>query len=297
MRNTLIKYLINSLCRKTPIIALSAIAFMTVISCNNGNRDNSKALAEYGDNVLFWDDLKNSFPEGLAEKDSIKLLKKMVDDWVINQLLVERASQNIDIESIDIEQRVEKYRNDLFVHHYKHQLLKEKLDTVVTKEQIEQYYNDHADEFRLRENILSYYFIKVPISVPDAYKVNSWLHNASNEDVLNRLKEYSYQNARYYDFDGTWSNFARLEKLLQPKYNDQESFLKNYRVYQKRDSLYHYFLRINEYLLKGDIAPMDYIYNELKQVIISKRKIEFISKLENELKQDAANNKRIKINI
>lgn len=188
MKNKLKRFLNN-----IQPIALFVVVLFVAISCDNGNFNNTKALAEYNNKVLYWSDLESTFPEGLEKQDSIQLLRKMVDEWIVTQLLVERASQNLDIEKIDIERRVEKYRNDLFIHQYKRQLLKEKLDTTVTNEQIQEYYSKHADEFRLRDNILSYYFIKVPISVPDAYNVSSWLYNVSNEDILNRLKEYSYQ--------------------------------------------------------------------------------------------------------
>jgi len=42
---------------------------------------------------------------------------------------------------------------------------------------------------------------------------------------------------------------------------------------------------------------MDYIISDIRQIILSKRKIDYIKQLENNLKREAQNNKKIKINI
>lgn len=276
-------------------LVILTLAF-TFTACQNGNGDEN-ALASYKSESLYLSDIEQSFPENMAEKDSIKLLQKMVDNWLSRQLLYERAMGHQLHNEDEIDRKVERYRQNLIIHEYKSQLVSEKIDTTVTFDQIKAYYDNHNDEFRLRENIARVYFVKLPKSIPNAHKVRQWMLQSDNEDKLIELKEFSYQNARYYEFDNQWLNFNAINKFLPEKVDDEKAFLESYRIYQKRDSLYYYFLRMNEYLLKGDIAPMEYIISDIKQIIISKRKIDFIKKLENNLEREARNNKKIKINI
>ncbi|HKK59352.1 MAG TPA: hypothetical protein VJ937_07725 [Salinivirga sp.] len=275
-----------------------AIFLLTFIfsSCRYGNGDEN-ALATYKNEALYLSDIEQSFPENMEEEDSVKLLKKIVDNWLSRQLLYDRAMGHQLHDEDDIEYKVEKYKQNLIIHQYKSQLLSEKIDTTVTLQQIKEYYDNHSDEFRLRENIARVYFVKLPKSIPNAYKVRQWMQSSDNEDKLIELKEFSYQNARFYDFDNQWIDFESVNNFLPEKVEDEKAFLERYRIYQKRDSLYWYFLRMNEYLLKGDIPPMDYIISDIRQIILSKRKIDYIKQLENNLKREAQNNKKIKINI
>ncbi|PLX16288.1 MAG: hypothetical protein C0599_15620 [Salinivirgaceae bacterium] len=278
------------------LIIITSVLLIVLASCNNGKSDEN-ALVSYDGKSLYLSDLKESFPEGLNKNDSIKLLNKLVDNWITRQLLYDRAMRQQIHNEDEIQRKVEQYEENLVIHQYKSRLVSEKIDTTITVDQIKNYFDKHSSEFRLTDNIAKFYFVKIPKSVPNAYKVREWMYQVSNEDKLMELKEYSYQNARFYDFDNEWVNANNIYDLINEPLDDSKKFLENYTVYQKRDSLYYYFLRVNEYLLKGDLAPMDYILSDLKQIILSKRRIEFINTLESNLRREAKNNKKIQINL
>ncbi len=273
------------------------ISFIGLLYSCTQKYDDDQAIAIYKDKALYLPEIQRAFPENMEEKDSIDLLKKLVDNWLSRQILYDRAMRHSMHDEDVVERKVEQYRQNLVIHQYKKGLLSEKIDTTVTVSQLKKYYDNHNTDFRLTENIARTYFIKVPKSVPNAYNVRIWLNNADNEDVLIKIKEFSYQNARFYDFDNKWQSLSEIKKLIPEEIEDGKKFLERNNVYYKRDSLYYYFMRVNEYLLKGDIAPMEYIVPDLKQIVISKRKLEFINNLENDLKREAHNNKNIKINI
>jgi hypothetical protein len=46
-------------------------------------------------------------------------------------------------------------------------------------------------------------------------------------------------------------------------------------------------ININDFRIKNDVAPFNYIKSTLKQVLLNKKKLEFISKFEKELIEDA----------
>jgi hypothetical protein len=56
-----------------------------------------------------------------------------------------------------------------------------------------------------------------------------------------------------------------------------------------------YLIRIIDYKNKNDIAPFDFIKPTLKQVLINKKKLEFISNFEKEIIEDALQKKEFEI--
>ena len=74
-----------------------------------------------------------------------------------------------------------------------------------------------------------------------------------------------------------------------PVVNDRlkQNIVKNKLFYRLQDSLELYLINIKDYKLKNDIAPFDYIKSTLKQVLLNKKKLEFIIKFENEIIEDA----------
>jgi hypothetical protein len=93
-----------------------------------------------------------------------------------------------------------------------------------------------------------------------------------------------------------WVDVEKLNDFLPKSIDNQTQFLQR-RVHQQYDSLYVYYVRVNEYYLKGDIAPMNYIADKIRQIIIGKRRLEFMTKLENDLRREALNSNKIVINI
>ena len=53
------------------------------------------------------------------------------------------------------------------------------------------------------------------------------------------------------------------------------------------DSSYCYLLNISEYLLAGNIAPYEYVDVQIQEMMINKRKMDFLKNFEEELYQDA----------
>ena len=65
------------------------------------------------------------------------------------------------------------------------------------------------------------------------------------------------------------------------------NFVKNNLFYIEQDSLALYLIKINNYKKADDYAPLDYIYNRIKEVIINKKRIDYLNKIDKELIGDA----------
>jgi hypothetical protein len=63
--------------------------------------------------------------------------------------------------------------------------------------------------------------------------------------------------------------------------------------YQLEDSLELYLLKINESVFRNDVAPLDYIKPTQKQILLNKKKLDFVSNFEKDLIENALQNNEL----
>ena len=96
------------------------------------------------------------------------------------------------------------------------------------------------------------------------------------------------ENKDYYLNDSTWTNKKLFFKKIPSLETDEiERISKNNLFYVKQDSLALYLIKINNYKKADDYAPLDYIYSRIKEVIINKKRIDYLNKIDKELIGDA----------
>ena len=92
----------------------------------------------------------------------------------------------------------------------------------------------------------------------------------------------------YYLNDSIWINKKLFFKKIPSLETDEiERISKNNLFYVKQDSLALYLIKINNYKKADDYAPLDYIYSRIKEVIINKKRIDYLNKIDKELIGDA----------
>ena len=273
-------------------IALSSLFF----SCTRyNNTESEEPIASVYNKNLYLSELNEVVPSNLAEQDSINFIKNYVDNWIIKQLLVKKAELNLTDEQKDLDKLIDDYRTTLLVYKYQQQLINQKMDTVVTDEEINSYYEKHAREFKLRTNIVKVIYVKVPVSAYDAYSVRKWYKNPTEANI-NSIEDYCYQNASKFIIDDSWHFFNSVFNDVPVNIRNVENYLKTHRLIELKDSLYQYFINIRDYRLVNDTTPLVYVKNDVKNIIINKRKHNFINELENNVYEDALTKKEFTVN-
>ena len=75
---------------------------------------------------------------------------------------------------------------------------------------------------------------------------------------------------------------------------NQEQFIKYNNHYHTSDSLYHYYVSIRERLLPKDKAPLEYVHGKIKAILLNKKRLEFLKKLEEDLYKEGLEQEIIK---
>ncbi len=253
-------------------------------------------LARVGDKYLYKEDIPDLFFKEMTPEDSAKYVDNFVRHWVHEQLIVEKAEKYLPPEKMEaIDRQVERTRSDLMVYHYEQALILQKLDTVVADSLVEQFYEKHQDLFSLDENIVKVLFIKVPRSAPKIDQVRRW-YRSNRESDLKKLENYCYQYAmKFDDFEDQWVSFDLLLEQMPLQVTNQERYLRYNPFIEVSDSMALYFVRINEYRLRGTTAPIEYVHDEIVRTLLNERKMKFLRELENNIYLEALNGKKFEI--
>jgi len=265
--------------------------------CNNNDNDIRRvAVAGVGKEILYYDEIPEIIQNGIDETDSIALVQNYINRWAKRELLIQKAEQNLSTEFKDeIDRQLEESRANLLIYQYQKQMMLEKLDTVITESELENYYAANESSFVLGTNIVKALFIKLPVETPELYKIRS-LARSNNQKDLMQLESYCYQFAeKYDDFDEEWVTMNRLSVELQEDIDNEENFLKRNSFFETSDSVSVYLVSIRDYRLRAAIAPYDYVKNDIKRIILNSRRFDFIQGLENGLYNEALKENNFKI--
>ena len=229
-----------------------------IAGCNSSDNEIEKIpLAKVHDNYLYDVDIKGLFASNISKEDSVTIAKNFIAEWVKKQLLLKKAELNLTKENSDIEKQIEDYRSSLLIFKYKQELINQKLDTVVTEQEIEEYYNEYSANFVLNHNIVKAVFLKISKEAPEIDKVKRW-YKSNDPENLSRLEDYCYQYAtKFDDFKNEWIPFNNLLIEIPTNIEDQERYLRYYKNIETEDNLFHYFVHINEYSLKSNVKTLD----------------------------------------
>ena len=275
----------------------SILLILVVIfySCNSNKTKDDKPVAKVNDKILYLSTVSDVIPKGTNKEDSLLMAENYTRQWIKKQLIISKAELNLTEEDKDVKKMIEDYRSSLIIHKYQQQLIEQKIDTLINQFEIETYYKDYPANFILNRNILKALYIKVPIPVPNLKKIQK-LYKSEKEDDWDELEDYCFQNATKFDnFSNRWIYAQELLNKLPGKINKEDRFLRNTKHYETSDSTHHYFVKIEEFELKNKLAPLSFVKDDIKKILLNKRKIQFIRNLEESIYRDAEAKNKFKI--
>jgi hypothetical protein len=276
------------------IYIIVIMLIVTILSCNNNikKEDDNSIIAKIGENYLYYNQI--FIPNNIT--DTAEFIKNETNKWIKNQLLYIEAVKYLPKEEKEaIEPLINDYKQQLYINSYIDLYVKTKLDTIVTNNEVFEYYNKNKIFYKLPENIVKAIFIKIPANAPKINKIENLLKSKKEKDV-EKLNIYCAKYAeKFDDFKGNWVEFSEVLKLIPNQIENSTSTLKNKHILTSKDSLYYYFIDIYDYKLEKDTTPLIFVKNEIIEQISKKKKKDIIKKLEYDLMKDNENKKTIEI--
>jgi hypothetical protein len=270
------------------------VLFLT--GCKKSGNSNlpGETLVRVNDRVITREEIEQLIPKGLSPTDSLLRAESLVKKRVIDLLMDDVAYRNIDDEKAEIDRLVNEYRRSLVRHRYQERIVRDRVSAYIRETDQLTYYESNKEQFVLNENLIKGLFLKIPLSAPGLDNVKTW-YKSTSEESLEKIEKYSLQNALIYDyFYDRWVTFDEVMQKVPHRIANPSQFLRNNNHLEVSDSVNMYLLNISECLLTGNVAPFDFVKTQIHNMLINKRKIDYLREFGENLYVDAVRKGSIK---
>ncbi len=262
-------------------------------SCSNISDNNSNDLiARAGQNFLY----QNQMPSFSSEQDSMLRYLNYIETWAKEKILYDLSLTNLSqSKKNDLDILVEKYKVDLYINSYKDLIVNSIIDSIVTDEEIESFYNRNIENFKLNENLLKYRYLKVPSDNINISRIRRYIQRLNQSDRV-FLDSLNFQFADLKLNDTMW--FTEREVISSIEFINQKN-KSNYmginRLYELENDQYIYYFIIKDLLKSGNIPPLSYLYDRIKSNIINQRKLNLLQNINKEILNDALKSNKYEV--
>jgi hypothetical protein len=275
-----------------------ALSLIFLQSCNYFTVKKDSILepvARVNDVYLYKDDLTDVFKKDISEQDSITLVNNYINNWIKQQLLLSKAQLNLENKNAEFEDLVKKYREDLFINSYKEAVVKQYLDTVITEDDIDEFYLNNNELFKLNEELVKLKYIKIGKEASNKKELIRLFKSTKKSDFENLKKKVILLQSHHLN-DSIWIKYSDLTNEIPIlKTEDKQQLLKKENFIQKEDSLSLYLVTIKKVLQSNETAPKSYITPTVKQMILHQRKLLLLRNIEETLINDATKKQQFEI--
>lgn len=252
-----------------------------------------QVVAKAGEYKLYRSELSAYIPGTVSPEDSVKLAARYIDSWASEHLFLSVAEQQLSKEEKDVTQELEDYRRSLLKYRYEQRYINERLDTLVTDEQIREYYVRHKEDFGLSRPLMKVRFVQMMKDSPSRETILKMM-SSSEYDDLQRADTLAASSAiKYLDNSDIWMDSGELAGLFGLAADDmlaryKDGFIR-FEPEGRGDMMAAYVCD----MLKSGYAPVEYCSARIHDIILSARKRDLVRSLEQDLLTDATRRKQL----
>lgn len=246
--------------------------------------ENDDIVAIVEDKYLYKDDINNLVPQGTNSTDSAAIIESYIQRWATNALMLKNAERNVS-NQVEINKMVEDYRQRLIIHNYQQEMVNQKID-IPTDEEALEFYNTHKESFILEDVIVK----GASITLPNNIKTDKIQNKFKKlNDNLEDIEKYALQYAT--DYVLFIENWMPINNVIDEKTIN----ITKIGQYEHKDSLHTTFISITDYMNIGEIAPFEFIKEDVKHVLYDQQKMDYLNNFGKELYNYGIKHGQIKI--
>lgn len=280
-----------------------AVVALTAMSCKMfGELSETAAQMRHGEIVarvgkhrLHRSELAKFIPAGVSPEDSAGLAQRYISAWAEELLMLDMAQEQLSKEQKDVSAELEEYRRSLLKYRYEQLYINQRLDTLVTEEEISAYYKANPDKFKLDRPVIKSRYLIIPA---DSRSLKELRQKMSSDDDYAALQADSlaFTTAiKYVDSSDSWMDAITLAQELGVEYGALLSSIKNSFAEITDDAGNLHLAYIVEMVPAGKTAPLEHCTERIKDIILSARKHSLETSLEKDLLEDALQSRKFVI--
>jgi len=274
---------------------LLLLVIASALSCEIRPAGEDVLLAQVFDKRLYASEVGSAIPAGMSHSDSILALNAYIERWTRESVMMHEAEKNIPAD-LKIDQLAKDYKASLIKHQYEKSVVESLLDTLISEEELEVYYEKNKSQYQLESTIVRCHLIKVARTADDQTlkEIEDKWESKKDSDFKDLISLSNKYATTYYLSDSIWYKLDLISQEMPPG-SINERAIRNNKVFQLTNDDYYYFLKILEIKDKKEIAPLTFIQEQASRVILHQRKIALLEKLRNDLYARASSRDNIKL--
>ncbi|MFI3281972.1 MAG: hypothetical protein SNG10_00400 [Rikenellaceae bacterium] len=272
-------------------IFLSAIVVVVVSSCRELplNFGGDRTIASVEDMTLKMSDIDSSVFKGLSPEDSISYITRYAEKWIQNRVKLLESERVFASSAQDIESLVEEYRNSLMVRKLEKYYISENFKIENSDEQIEEYYNQYSDNFRLSTRLVKGRIIAIPKDYKALKELQKQITTLADKRGGDFKSICEKSGLELVEFMTSWVEYSDFLNLLPiVKHGDYSEYTSSLGVvHQLEGRDFRYMFQITEVLNIGDTEPLERVKEKIIYILNNKNQTEFLRKYDSQLLEDA----------
>lgn len=197
--------------------------------------------------------------------------EQAIEEWIRQAVVLNHLDSLSTEKQQEINYKIKDYKASLIRYEVENILIERMLDTLVSEEELLQFYEANKKDFELSDFIVRVLYLKIPYNAPDIDKVNSMYLLRQPKDTL-KITEYANKYAANFFYNKEkWLYFDDIMKEIPLDGIDKEKFILNKTKTSFEENGYIYYLNILDYRLKNAPSPFSLEKEHIKQRILTSR--------------------------
>jgi hypothetical protein len=269
---------------------LLSLSIFAVTSCNAVQNliHDDVVVAKVGKHKLYRSELRKYIPAGVSSSDSTNLALQYINSWATGQLYSDMAVSQLSKADQDVTSELESYRRSLLRFRYEQQFVNERLDTLITEDQMMSFYKSHQSLFNLERPILKVRFIDIVKTSEQRESLIKKMSSNRPSDVVAVDSLARVFAIKYFDNSQTWMDASTLAKEFGTDYLTMLSQYKNNYITIESSDMADVKVAYVREMKKTGVAPYEFCIDRIREYILSERKRELLVALEQRLLDEAS---------
>ena len=270
------------------IVLLSMTSCETITSFVRDLRY-GQVVAKVGSHKLYASELASYIPDSASPEDSTRLALQYINTWASDQLFTDVAERELSKAEKNVDSELEDYRHSLLKYRYEQKYVNQRLDTAVTRAQIDKYYEDHSANFKLSLPIAKAVYMNISEDSPNLEIIKKKMRSDKPEMRV-EADSIAYSSAfRYTDFGNKWVDLVKLSREVGTDYGTLLSLVKDGYVELPDGNGNLNIVYFFSLMRAGQTGPVEYYEEQIRDIILSTRKQALLVRLERDLIENARN--------
>ena len=269
---------------------------MSIFGCTQtGNSGSGDVLVRVYDRYLYESDLQGIVPPGTSVRDSLTIVRSYIQNWVDKELIVKKAKENLPDELKDFSAQIDEYRNSLIIFEYEKMLVRQELDTNISFNDVNEYYEKYRQNFILKDDIIDIRYLILHKDSPAVRKFRQYIVSEVQEEKDSLALYASKYTDSFSLIEGNWTELTQLSEILPVESYSYSDFTRNNRFLEVSDSAYIYMIYIRDFKPADSISPVQFVDDDIRNMILNKRKNELVKNMRQTVLQDGIEHNQVEI--